>query len=71
MAKGKRKLPKDATLIDPVSYGETELAEELLLMIRKRVGFARDASISRIRLEMVTREQAEALIALLERVSRP
>jgi hypothetical protein len=39
-------------------------------MLRKRIQFAKDAGISKIRFEMVTFEQAEALVALLERETR-
>jgi hypothetical protein len=70
MAKGQRKLQEASAHLNPIGNGKTKLVEELLLMIRRRMVFAKDAGISKIRLEMVTLEQAMVLIELLERETR-
>jgi hypothetical protein len=70
MAKSQRKFQEASAHLDTISPGQAELSEELLLMLRKRMQFAKDAGISKIRFEMVTFEQAEALVALLERETR-
>jgi len=70
MAKGKRAVQEAATYTYATRSGQVKLMEELLLSIRRRVKFAQDAGISRIRMEMITPEEAEMLIALLERECR-
>jgi hypothetical protein len=70
MVKSQRKLQEASAHLNPISHGKTELVEDLLLMIRRRMQFAKDAGITKIRLEMVTLEQARVLIELLERETR-
>jgi hypothetical protein len=70
MVESQREFQETSIHLDAVSPGQTKLAEEILLMLRKKMQIAKDAGISKIKFEQVTLEQATALINLLERETR-
>jgi Ni2+-binding GTPase involved in maturation of urease and hydrogenase len=70
MVESQREFQETSIHPDAVGSGQTKLAEEILLMLRKRMQLAKDAGISKIKFDQVTLEQATALVDLLERETR-